>query len=238
MRMERKKRNNEDRPAPRGLIAVVIVPAFLLLSGCASPTGVEGESMWWPQAVGWSWLYIATVQGDLEFDVKIEDTAEYGDQECFVNEFGDYDSHDGMLVAVCPASDEAFEIWDQKFWVELGGSMWVEMEFRYSDPLTAYISGTLDDPVSDDGEGYVYVNGTPGGYGFTASLTSETLETGVELEVQGETHSGMRRVEFTLESDVQDPVTSHGYFERGVGLVRGEGLWGYGVLELVSYETP
>jgi hypothetical protein len=236
--MKRKKRNNDDRPARGVVIAAAFALAFLLFSGCASPTGVEGESMWWPQAVGWSWLYVATDQGDLEFDVKIEDTAEYGDRECFVNEFGDYDNHDGMLVAVRPASDEAFEIWDQKVWVDMGGGWWVEMELRYTDPLTAHISGTLDDPVTDDAAGDIYVNGIPVGQDFTATLTSETLETGVEMEVQGETHSDMRRVEFTLESDVQDPVTSHGYFERGVGLVRGEGLWGYGVLELVSYETP
>jgi len=231
-------KKNDDRPARRGgITATFAMAAFLLLAGCASPTGVEGGGMWWPQAVGWSWLYLATGQGDLEFDVKIDDTDEYGDSECFVNEFGDYDAHDGMLVAVHPASDEAFEIWDQRFWVEMGG-FWIETEFRYSNPLTAYVSGTLDDPVSDDAEGVVYVGGIPFGDGFTATLTSETLETGVEMEVQGETHSDMRRVEFTLESDVQDPVTSHGYFERGVGLVRGEGLWGYGILELESYEEP
>jgi hypothetical protein len=230
-------RNNGDRPALRGAVTTVVALAFLLLSGCATPTGVEGADMWWPQAVGWSWVYVAVDQGDLEFDVQIGDTAEYGDQKCFVNEFGDYDAHDGMLVAVHPVSDEAFEIWDQKFWGQVGG-FWVETELRYSDPLTAYVSGTLDDPVTDDAEGGIYVNGIPFGDGFTATLTSETLETGVEMEVQGETFTDMRRVEFTLESDVQDPVTSHGYFERGVGLVRGEGLWGYGVLELVSYETP
>ena len=193
--------------------------------------------MWWPQAVGWSWLYVATDQGDIEVEVKIEDTAEYGDQECFLNEFGDYDAHEGMLVAVHPVSDETFEIWDQKFWVDLGG-IWVETELRYTDPLTAHLSGTLNDPVSDSGEGVVYVSGFPVGDGFTATLTSETLETGVELVVQDETYSAMRRVEFTLEREGQDTVISSGYFERGVGLVRGEGLWGYGVLELVSYETP
>jgi len=237
--MERMKRNNNNRPARRGVIAAAFTLAsLLLLVGCASPTGVEGSDMWWPQAVGWSWLYVATDQDDLEINVNIEDTAEYGDHECFINEFGDYDSHEGMLVAVRPTSDEAFEIWDQRFWVDLGDGWWVETELRYTDPITVYISGTLDDPVSDSGEGVVYVSGIPVGDGFTATLTSETLETGVELEVQDTTYTDMRRLEFTLESDVQDPVVSHGYFKRGVGLVRSEGLWGYGVLELVSYETP
>jgi hypothetical protein len=232
------KRNEHDRPALRGLTAAALALATLwLMAGCTSPTETEGGDMWWPQAVGWSWLYLAVDEEDLEFDVKIEDTAEYGDSECFVNEFGDYGDHDGMLVAVHPASDEAFEIWDQKFWADVGG-FWVETELRYSDPITAYVSGTLDDPVTDDAEGTVYLGGVPVGDGFTATLTSETLETGVEMEVQGTTYTDMRRVEFTLESDIQDPTTSHGYFKRGVGLVRGEGLWGYGILELESYEKP
>jgi len=232
------KKSNADRTARWGAVAAAFaLAAFTLLGGCASPTEIEGASMWWPQAVGWSWLYLAVDEGDLEFDVNIEDTEEYSDRECFVNEFGDYDAHEGMLVAVHPASDEAFEIWNQKFWVEVAG-FWVETELRYSDSLTAYVSGTLEDPVTDDAEGVVYVGGVPVGDGFTASLTSETLETGVEMEVQGETYTDMRRVEFTLESDIQDPVTSHGYFKRGVGLVRGEGLWGYGILELESYGTP
>jgi len=232
------KRINVNRPALWGAVAAAFALGILLLAaGCASPTEVEGASMWWPQAVGWSWLYVATDQGDIEVEVKIEDTAEYGDQECFLNEFGDYDAHEGMLVAVHPASDEAFEIWDQRFWVEVSG-FWVETELRYTDPLTAYLSGARGDPVTDEAEGVVYVGGIPFGDGFTAALTSETLETGVELEVQGETFADMRRVEFTLEREGQDTVISSGYFERGVGLVRGEGLWGYGVLELESYEAP
>ena len=229
------RRNNPKRRC--AIAAVFTLASLTLFAGCASPVEVEGASMLWPQAVGWSWLYVATDQGDVEVEVKIEDTEDYGDRECFVNEFGDYDAHEGMLVSAHPASDEAFEIWDQKFWVDVGG-FWIETELRYTDPLTAHVSGTLGDPVSDDAEGVVYVGGIPVGDGFTATLTSETLETGVEMEVQDEIYTDMRRVEFTLESDVQDPVTSHGYFDRGVGLVRGEGLWGYGVLELVSYETP
>ncbi|HDR06192.1 MAG TPA: hypothetical protein ENN88_01005, partial [Candidatus Coatesbacteria bacterium] len=209
-------KKSDGRLQFRNVVAGCLFSAMtLVLAGCASPTGVEGGSMWWPQAIGWSWLYLATDQGNLEVEAKIEETEEHGDRECFVNEFGDYASREGMLVAVHPASDEAFEIWDQRFWVEVGG-LWLEAELRYSDPLTAHISGTLGEPVSDTGEGVAYVGGFPIG-GFTASLTSETLETGVELEVQGRSYTDLRRVKFTLESDVQEPATSAGYFGRGVG---------------------
>jgi hypothetical protein len=217
-------------------IAAVFVAA-LVLGGCTSPTGDDGGGRWWPQDVGWRWLYEATLEGaPEELEVRIEDTEEHGDRECYLNEFGDYDAHEGGLVAVYPASDEAYEIWNQRGWVELDG-FWVEMELRYTDPVTAHVSGTLNEPETDTGEGQVYVGGIPIG-SFEVTLTSETVETGVELEVQGNTYSDLRKVEFIMETEEIDPVTSEAFFKRGVGLVKSERLWNFDGLELISYEKP
>ncbi|MCK4593475.1 hypothetical protein KAU45_03155 [bacterium] len=214
-----------------------VLALLLIADGCVSPVEQGDDSQWWPQEVGWNWLYEATDgEETFQFEVRIEDTAEYGGKTCYVNEFGDYDAHEGELNMVYPDSNTAYEIWDQKSWIEVEG-FWVELELCYTDPLTVHISGTLNSPVTDTGEGDVYL----GGFHldeFEVTLTSETVETGVEMEIQGNTYSEMRKVKYTLETVGFDPVVSYGYFKQGVGLVRGEDLWDYGVLELISYEEP
>lgn len=216
---------------------VVALSAALILGGCGTPTGEDGLSRWWPQEVGWSWLYEATDEEQTyQLEVGIDDTDEYGGKTCYINEFGDYDAHEGGLTMVHPVSDTAYEIWDQKSWIEVGG-FWVELELRYTDPLTVHISGTLNEPITDTGEGDVYLGGFPTGE-FEVTLTSETVETGIEMEIQGNTYSGMRKVKYNLETVGFDPVVSYGYFKQGVGLVRGEGLWDYDMLELISHDEP
>ncbi len=210
---------------------------LIIADGCVSPVEQGDGSRWWPQEIGWSWLYEATDgEETFQLEVGIEDTAEYGDKECYINEYGDYDAHEGELSMVHPGSNTAYEIWDQKSWIEVGG-FWVEVELRYTDPVTVHISGTLNEPITDTGEGDVYLGGFPIET-FEVTLTSETVETEVEMVVQGNTYTDVRKVEFIMETEGLDPMASEGFFKQGVGLVRGEDLWDYSTLELISHEEP